>query len=179
MVETFCSIRLMNGVGDIAFARRDDVGIGRERALHIIERREQRLRRLARLARDDADTMPLRARIEEMHGAGGPLAGDLDARHLIADLERQVEIGGGLARALADGEGGFAERLAAAGERLDHAGARAFGAAQNAGGELAAFASGLAKGERRVVALGTQHGETAAARRQAWQALSAKASPSP
>ena len=114
-----------------------------------------------------------------MHGAGRTLARDLDARHLIADFERQVEIGGGLARVLADGEGGFAERLAAAGQRLDHAGARTFGGAHHPRGELAFVASGLAKGERRVVALGTQHGETAAGRRQAWQATSAKASPSP
>ena len=153
----------MDGVGDIAFARRDDVGIGRERALHIIERREQWLRRLARFARDDADTMPLRAPVEEMHRAGGPLACDLDARHLIANFQRQVEIGGGLARVPADGEGSFAERLAPAGERLDHARTRAFGGAHHPGGELAFVAGGLAKGERRVVALGTQHGETAAA----------------
>ena len=98
-----------------------------------------------------------------MHRAGGPLTRDLDACHLIADFERQVEIGGGLARVSADGEGSFAKRLASAGERLDHARARAFGGAHHAGGKLAFVAGGLAKGERRVVALGTQHGETAAA----------------
>ena len=111
--------------------------------------------------------MPTRCHCERpsrrCDGAGRTLAGDLDAGHLIADFERQVEIGGGLARRLADGEGGFAKRLASAGERLDHAGARAFGGAHHAGGKLAFVASGLAKGERRVVALGTQHGETAVA----------------
>src|SRR6185312_4816924 len=81
---------LVNGVGDVAFVRRDDVGIGRERALDIIERREQRLRGLARLARDDADSVPLRAGIEKMDRAGRSLAGDLDAGNLVADLERQV-----------------------------------------------------------------------------------------
>ena len=59
--------------------------------------------------------MPLRAGVEEMDGAGRALAGDLDARDLIADLERQVEFGGRLARAIAEGEVRIAERLAAAG----------------------------------------------------------------
>jgi hypothetical protein len=65
--------------------------------------------------------MPLRACIEEMDGACGALAGNFDARHLIADLERKVEAGGGLACAFGDGELSFAERLAAPGQRLHRA----------------------------------------------------------
>ena len=65
--------------------------------------------------------MPLRAAIEKMYGTGGMLAGDLESCHLIADFERQVELGGGRAPVRPDCERGLAERLAAAGERLDHA----------------------------------------------------------
>ena len=43
--------------------------------------------------------MPLRAGIEQMDGARGSFARDLDARHLIADLERQIEMRYGLVRA--------------------------------------------------------------------------------
>ncbi len=112
---------LMHGGRDIALARRDDVGVGGERALDIIEGREQRLGRLPRFARDDADPVPLRARVEKVDGACRPLACDLDARHLIANLEREVEASRGLAGSLRDRECRLAQRLAAAGERLDHA----------------------------------------------------------
>src|SRR5436190_469622 len=111
----------MHGVGDIALVRRDDVGVRGERTLDIVERRKQRLRRLARFAGYDADPVPLRAGVEEIDGAGRALACDLDARDLIANLERKVEARRSLARAFGDGERSFAERLAAPGERLDGA----------------------------------------------------------
>jgi hypothetical protein len=107
--------------------------------------------------------MPLRAAVEQIDGAGRALAGDLDARDLVADFKRQVKAGRRLARILADGEGCFAERLAAPGEGLDHARAGAFGDAQHASRKLAALGGSLTESEGGVVALGTQHGKTARA----------------
>ena len=101
--------------------------------------------------------MPLGACVEQIDGAGGFLAADLDARHLVADFERQIEMRFRLARALRQGEGRFAERLATSGDGLDHAGARAFDSAQDARGEPAAFACGLVERKRRVIALWPQH----------------------
>ena len=73
--------------------------------------------------------MPTRCHCERASSridrAGRALAGDLDARHLVPDLERQIEFGGRLAGAIAKSELRLAERLAAAGHRLDHADARA------------------------------------------------------
>ena len=113
--------QVVNGVGDVALARRHHVGVRRKRALDVIEGRKQRLRRFARLARDDADAMPLRAGIEQVNRARGTFARDRDARDLIADLDRQIELHRGFAAALVEGKGRLAERLAAAGQRLDDA----------------------------------------------------------
>ncbi len=96
-----------------------------------------------------------------MHGAGRPLAGDLQTRDLIADFERQLKMGACLARALRDSEGRFAEGLAAAGERLDHARARALSPAQYARGKLAPVSRGLIERKRCVVPVRAQ-GEDAA-----------------
>ncbi len=162
--------QVVNGVGDVALARRDDVGVGRERALHVIEGREQRLRGFARFARDDADALPLRAGVEQIarrppnarrQSRCGPPDCGSRAADRIGPWSR--------ARPLADRESGFAERLAAAGERPDGAGARPLGAAQDAGGKLAAFACSLSEGKRCVVPLGTKHGRGCRLRRQAWQ----------
>src|SRR5690242_18100533 len=103
--------------------------------------------------------MPLRARVEEVDGSCGALAGNLDARHLIADLERKVEAGGGLVCAFGNGELGFAEWLAAPRERFDDARARAVRGAQHARGELAAIPGRLPKSKRSVLLLRTQNRE--------------------
>ena len=161
MVETFCSIKSWMALATFALARGDDVGVRRECALHVIKGREQRLRRFPRFARDDTDALPLRAGIKEIDGACRALACDLDAGDLVPDLERQIELDRGLARARADRVGGFAERLATAGERLDHSRARSLGAAQDAGGELAAFAGALSERKRGVIPLGAKHGNAA------------------
>jgi hypothetical protein len=158
--------QVVHGGGDVALVRRDDVGIRGQRALDIVERRQQRLRFLAGFAGDDADAVPLRAGIEQIDGAGGALALDLDARHLIADLERQVEARLSLALALLDGEGRFAKRLAASGQSPDRTFARAFNAADDAAGEHAAFAGGMAETQRGVAWLGRKHGEAATIARE-------------
>src|SRR5262249_39428876 len=87
------------------------------------------------------------------------LAGNLDARHLIADLQRQIEAGGGLAGALGNGELGFAERLATTRESFDGARAGAIGHAQHVRGKPAAIALCLPKCKRSVLLLGPQHSE--------------------
>src|SRR5262245_62799009 len=107
--------------------------------------------------------MPLRAGIEQADGARGAFSGDRDARDLIADLDRQIELHRRFARAWAEGKGRLAERLAAAGQRLDDAGARSFGSAQDAGGKRAALAA-LSERERGVVPFRPEHGKAAAAR---------------
>src|SRR6185369_3091614 len=90
--------------------------------------------------------MPLRARVEEVDGSCGALAGNLDAR-------------GGLVCAFGNGELGFAEWLAAPRERFDDARARAVRGAQHARGEIAAIPGHLPKSERSVLLLRTQNCE--------------------
>ena len=60
--------------------------------------------------------MPARAAVEEVHGAGATLAGKLDTRDLIAQLERQVEACRHAAAASRYFVGGFGEALTACGE---------------------------------------------------------------
>ena len=88
------------------------VGERIERAREIIGRGEQRLRGVGGRAGDDADGAAAPALVEQLHGAGGALAGDLEARDVVADLDRQVELGVGLALAGLEGERRFAERQA-------------------------------------------------------------------
>ena len=151
----------MHAGGDISLGRRHHVGVGRKRALHIVERREQGLRGLTGFAGDDPDPMPLRARIEQIDGAGRALPANLDAGDLVADLERQIELRLGLARSTRQREGHFAERLAAAGDGPDHASARAFGSAQDPGGESASLACGLVQRKRRIVPVRAEHQDAA------------------
>ena len=68
-----------------------EIGIGLQRLLNVIERRQQRLRFLAAFAGNESDAMPLRRRIDEVDGTGRSLAGEFDARHLIAEFQRQIE----------------------------------------------------------------------------------------
>jgi hypothetical protein len=79
--------------GKIGVVALGDLRERQQRALDIVERSQQRLRLLARGARDQADAMPLRAGVEQVHGPGGALAGDLDARDLVSQLQRHIEGG--------------------------------------------------------------------------------------
>ena len=72
------------------------VGERRQRAGEIEGRGEQRLRGVAGRARDDADGAAAPALVEQLHGAGGALAGNLQPRDVVAQLDRQVEGGLGL-----------------------------------------------------------------------------------
>ena len=164
--------QLVHGRRDVGLIWRYDVGVGRERALDVVKRREQGLRGLLGFARDDADPAPLRAGIEEMHRAGRSLARDLQPRDLIADFEWQIEMRLGFARALSKREGRLAEGLATAGERLDHARARTFNSAQHARGKLASVSGGLVQRQSRIVPLGAEHGEGALAAGKLGEAFS-------
>ena len=58
----------------------------------IVGRGEQRLRGVGGRAGDDADRAAAPALVEQLHGAGGALAGDLEPGDVVADFDRQVEL---------------------------------------------------------------------------------------
>ena len=99
------------------FRRRDafgeaDVGERIERAREIIGRADQRLRTVGGGAGHDADGAPAPALVEQLHGAGRALAGDLQPRHVVADFDRQVDHRVGFRGVGAEGERRLAERQA-------------------------------------------------------------------
>jgi len=69
-----------------------------------------------------ADRAPAPALVEQRDRAGRTLAGDLHAGDVVADLDRQRELGLALARALRESERGIAERQALEIERAHGAG---------------------------------------------------------
>ena len=73
------------------------VGERIERAREIVGRGEQRLRGVGGRAGDDADGAAAPALVEQLHGAGRALAGDLEPGDVVADFDRQRELGVGLA----------------------------------------------------------------------------------
>ena len=64
---------------------------GAERALQIEGRGEQRLRGVGGGAGDHADAAAAPALVEQLHGAGGALAGDFEPRDVVAEFDRQIE----------------------------------------------------------------------------------------
>ena len=74
-------------------AGRAHVGEGIERAGEIVAGAEQRLRLVGVGAGDDADGAAAPALVEQLHRAGGTLADDFQPRHVVADLDRQVDRG--------------------------------------------------------------------------------------
>ena len=103
------------------------VGEWAERALDVIARRQQRLRQVGGHPGYDADGPSPPALVEQLHGAGGAFAGNLDAGNIVADLDRQVELRLGLAIVGLEGEGRFAERQSLEVERARRAGRRGAG----------------------------------------------------
>ena len=89
------------------------VGEGPERPRQVIGSRQERLAGIGGGAGDDADGAPPPALVEELHGAGRALADDLEARDVVPDLHRQIEVCLGLAGAGVEDELGVAERKAA------------------------------------------------------------------
>ena len=105
------------------------------------------------LAGDEADAVPLRARVEQVDRPGRVLGSDLDARHLVAQLERQLERGGGGAVAGLEREAGLAEPLPPGREGMHDALARRPTAAQHGRLELAVTANGAEKPQRLAALL--------------------------
>ena len=77
--------------GDIGVLGAHHFGERGQRLLDVIQRRQQRLRLLAVFARDEPDAVPLRARVQQTDRACRALAGNLDARDLVAQFERQLK----------------------------------------------------------------------------------------
>ena len=104
------------------------VGEGAECAAEIIGRSEQRLGGIGSRAGDYPDRAPAPALVEKRHRAGRALAGNLQSCDVVADLDRQRELGLALAFAVLEVEAGVAERQALEVERAHGAGFRRPGA---------------------------------------------------
>ncbi len=86
------------------------VGERVERARKIISGADQRLRAVGDRAGHDADGAPAPTLVEQLHAACRALADDFQPRHVVADLDRQVDHRIGLARIGGEGEPRLAER---------------------------------------------------------------------
>ena len=75
-----------------------DLGIRRQGAFDVEDRRQERLRLIGGPAEDEADPAALAALVEKMNGAGRVLAQYFDPRDRIADFGRSIEGGFGLGR---------------------------------------------------------------------------------
>ena len=155
--ETRDRFRRRNALGEA------DIGVWIERARQIISGADQRLRTVGGRAGDDADGAPAPAFVEQLHGARRALAGDLQPRHVVADLDRQIDhrlgfVGAGLER-----ERRLAERQAFEIDGVDKAGVGAAGLrAQDFHRQRAGRIVGAGKRMRRRQAAG-DHGERMAA----------------
>ena len=128
-----------------------DIGERVERARQIIGRAEQRLRTVGGGAGDDADSAAAPALVEQLHGAGRTLADDFQSRHIVADFDRQVDHGFGLALAGLEGERRFAERQAFEVDGADDADVAAAGlCAQHFHGQSAGGIVGAGQSARRA-----------------------------
>lgn len=161
-----------SGLGDA------QVGERPERAGDVVGRRQQRLAGIGAGAGDDAHGAPPPAGIEQLHRPGRGFAGNVDARHLVADLDRDREARFGFRRPGGQGEGGLADdeathvlglglagarRAGLGAQHLDGEGVGAvLGAGQSEGsGGAAAYHQHLAAGQcrqfRRRVGAGQRH----------------------
>src|SRR5262249_23148890 len=80
------------------------IGEGPERAREVVGRGQRRLRGVDGRAGDNADRAPPPPLVEQRHRAGRALAGDFQPRDVVADLDRQRELGLALALAVLEGE---------------------------------------------------------------------------
>ena len=176
MVETLSLDQLVHAVGDIALARRHNVGVRRKRALHIIEGREQRLRGLARFARDDADPMPLRS----AHRAGRRRR--RNARPPISMRATWLRISSGRSKCALVSRAPCGKVKDASPRGSPRPVTALTTPARGPSAPLKMRAASPLRSpavwserKRRVIALRPEHGDAASRRRRAWQGLSAKA----
>ena len=99
-----------------------DVGERRQRAGEIEGRGQQRLCGVAGCAGDDADGAPPPALVEQLHRAGRAFAGDFEARDVVAQFHRQVEVRLGLAILRTERKLRFADRRTFLVQRADKSG---------------------------------------------------------
>ena len=104
--------------------REPHIGERAERAPDVVARGQQRLRRIGGRAGDDADGAAAPALVEELDRAGRALAGNLDARNIVANFDRQIEPRLGLAVRCLERERRLAEREALEIERAHGAALR-------------------------------------------------------
>ena len=123
------------------------IGERRQRAGQVEGRSQQRLRGVAGRAGDDADGAAAPALVEQLHGAGGSLAGDFEPGDVVAQFHRQIERSFGLALLRRKAVAGFADRRALRVERANHAGGNAAIGAQHLDGHLG---RGVLGGDQRV-----------------------------
>ena len=83
------------------------VGERRQRAGQIEGRGQQRLRGIGGRSADDADRAPPPSLVKQLHRAGGAFAGYFQPRDVVAQLDRQIERGFGLAILRPKAEMGF------------------------------------------------------------------------
>ena len=128
------------------------VGERRQRAGEIEGRCQQRLRGIAGRAADDADGAAAPALVEQLHRAGGAFAGDFEPRDVVAQFDRQVERGFGLAVLRRKGVARLADRRALLVERAHDAGGDAAVGAQHLHRHLrrGVFGGGQRKRRRRA-----------------------------
>ena len=98
------------------------VGERRQRTGEIESRGQQRLRGIAGRSRDDADGAAAPALVEQLHRAGGALAGDFQPRDIVAQFDRKIERRLGLAVPRRKAVAGLADRRAFLVKRTDDAG---------------------------------------------------------
>ena len=124
----------------IGFFRNRQFGIRQKRFLNIVERRQQRLGLLAAFPRDQADAMPLGRSIDQANRASRALARNFNARHLIAQFQRQIEGDRRGCFPVAQFVCSFAQALAARGKRMHRTFARRSHRLRNDGFEFALLA---------------------------------------
>ena len=88
------------------------IGERRQRAGEIERRCQQRLRGVVGRSADDADGAPAPALVEQLDRAGGSFAGYFKPRDIVAQLDREIECGFGLAGLRRKGVAGLADRRA-------------------------------------------------------------------
>ena len=128
------------------------VGERRQRAGQIEGRGEQGLRGIAGRARDDADGAAAPALVEQLHCAGGALAGNLQPRDVVAQLDRQIERSLGLMILRREAEARLADRRALGIERAHAAGGNAAVGAQHLHRHLGRGVFGCGQRHRRGIA---------------------------
>ena len=132
-----------------ALVAQPDIGERPQRAGEVECRCQQRLRGVAGRSADDADRAPAPALVQKLHRAGGSFAGDFEPGNVVAQLDRKIERGLGLAILRREGVAGLADRRALLVERAHQARFDAATGAKHLHGHLRRGVFGSSQGQRR------------------------------